>query len=123
MTFLRDPQEHGTALDRVAAFLHRVVDRISGEGEAALSGRIYEPKVALDIPIEVGTMQAAIYEALSGLGRTEERQTWPGTDEVDFTPLDPELVNARHPRSSPARLRPYNWQSAHAWPCEGWGDR
>lgn len=38
----------------------------------------------------------------------------------DWSGLHPDVLEAKHPRSSPARLRPYNWQVEHAWPVEGW---
>lgn len=39
-------------------------------------------------------------------------------DDVDWSAL--ETAADRHPRSSPARLRPFDWQVEHAWPVDGW---
>lgn len=53
--------------------------------------------------------QARVYERLIVAGWLDAVE-WPTLDEV----------NARHPRSTAGRLRPYDWQAEHSWPVEGW---
>jgi hypothetical protein len=73
-----------------------------------------EMKCTDEISPALARVQAAFYRAMIALRPEpvwlDEPVEWPTLDELA----------ARHPRSSPARLRPYDWQVEHAWPVEGW---